>query len=182
MTKNKRKSITKKLRFEVFKRDNFTCQYCGKNPPGVVLEVDHIQPVAGGGTNDINNLITSCFDCNRGKSNIPLERITPVIAETLDILKQKEEQLREYRRFVASIKRRETKDIGKINSIFEAAFPERTLTDTFKKNSVGMFLRKLPLHEVEEAMEKATSVIGDSHDATKYFCGICWRKIKGEEI
>lgn len=62
-----RKSISKSLRFEVFKRDKFTCQYCGKSAPDVVLEVDHLKPVAKGGTNDILNLITACKDCNRGK-------------------------------------------------------------------------------------------------------------------
>ena len=64
-----RKSLSKKIRFEVFKRDSFSCQYCGNKAPDVLLEVDHIQPVAQGGTNDLLNLITSCFDCNRGKSD-----------------------------------------------------------------------------------------------------------------
>mgnify|MGYP003405974009 CR=1 FL=1 len=51
----KRKTISKKIRFEVFKRDNFTCQYCGRMAPDVVLEVDHINPVSKGGDNDISN-------------------------------------------------------------------------------------------------------------------------------
>jgi len=63
-----RKSISNYVRFQVFKRDRFTCQYCGKS--GVELEVDHIKPVADGGTNDIGNLITSCKDCNRAKSSM----------------------------------------------------------------------------------------------------------------
>ena len=37
----KRKSISKKARFEVFKRDSFTCQYCGRTAPDVVLHLDH---------------------------------------------------------------------------------------------------------------------------------------------
>lgn len=65
--KNKRKSLSPKQRFEVFKRDSFRCQYCGKTAPDVLLEVDHIKPVKEGGTNDIINLITACKDCNRGK-------------------------------------------------------------------------------------------------------------------
>lgn len=64
-----RKALTKKARFEVFKRDKFTCQYCGKKAPDVILNVDHIKAVADGGTNDIMNLITSCVDCNSGKSD-----------------------------------------------------------------------------------------------------------------
>lgn len=57
--------VTPKIRFEVLKRDNFTCQYCGAHGEGVVLEVDHIIPISKGGTSDMGNLITACFDCNR---------------------------------------------------------------------------------------------------------------------
>ena len=62
-----RKPIPKKLRFEVFKRDRFTCQYCGRMSPDVILEVDHIKPVAEGGEDEILNLITST------KSILPCE-------------------------------------------------------------------------------------------------------------
>ena len=57
----KRKNLSKSVRFEVFKRDSFKCQYCGKSAPDVVLEVDHIIPVSKGGDNDISNLITACL-------------------------------------------------------------------------------------------------------------------------
>lgn len=67
---NERKAIPNYIRFQVFKRDRFTCQYCGKS--GVELEVDHIHPLASGGTNDLDNLITACKDCNRGKRDIPV--------------------------------------------------------------------------------------------------------------
>lgn len=63
----KRKSISKKIRFEVLKRDSFKCQYCGAIAPDVFLEIDHIKPIAKGGTNEITNLIVSCQDCNSGK-------------------------------------------------------------------------------------------------------------------
>lgn len=65
----KRKAIGKKVRFEVFKRDGFKCQYCGKCAPDAILHLDHINPVSKGGDNDILNLITSCEDCNSGKSD-----------------------------------------------------------------------------------------------------------------
>ena len=67
--KGSRAGISKRLRFEIFKRDSFKCQYCGKSAPDVVLEVDHIIPVAAGGKNDIINLVTACYDCNHGKSD-----------------------------------------------------------------------------------------------------------------
>lgn len=63
----KRENISPSLRYDVFRRDNFTCQYCGRKAPTVELHVDHIIPVAKGGTNDFNNLITACYECNRGK-------------------------------------------------------------------------------------------------------------------
>jgi len=69
----KRKSISKRIRFEVFKRDKFTCQYCGKKAPDVILEVDHIKPKSKGGADGILNFTTSCYECNRGKSDIQLD-------------------------------------------------------------------------------------------------------------
>ena len=56
-----------------FKRDSFTCQYCGAKAPDVLLHVDHIEPVAGGGSNDLLNLITACGACNLGKAAVPLD-------------------------------------------------------------------------------------------------------------
>ena len=51
-----RKTLSKKLRFDVFKRDGFKCQYCGITPEKEILQVDHIIPVAEGGENDMDNL------------------------------------------------------------------------------------------------------------------------------
>lgn len=62
-----REPISLKLRFDVLKRDRFTCQYCGARPPKIEIRVDHIDPVARGGSNGIENLITACFECNAGK-------------------------------------------------------------------------------------------------------------------
>jgi hypothetical protein len=66
-TESARPSIPKSLRFEVFKRDSFTCQYCGRRAPDVILHCDHVKAVAEGGTTDILNLVTACVDCNLGK-------------------------------------------------------------------------------------------------------------------
>lgn len=65
-------STGKRLRFEVFKRDGFACQYCGAQPPAVVLVVDHIHAVSHGGASTIDNLVTACEACNQGKSDRPL--------------------------------------------------------------------------------------------------------------
>ena len=54
-------------RYDILKRDNFTCQYCGRKAPEVVLEIDHIIPVSKGGTDAPSNLKTVCRECNRQK-------------------------------------------------------------------------------------------------------------------
>lgn len=61
--------MSKKLRFQVFRRDRFTCQYCGRQSPEVTLEVDHVMPVVLGGSDDQSNLVTACRDCNGSKSD-----------------------------------------------------------------------------------------------------------------
>lgn len=68
--KERRKHISAKTRFEVFERDSFTCQYCGRKSPHVELSIDHIKPLSKGGTNDKQNLITACLDCNKGKGTM----------------------------------------------------------------------------------------------------------------
>lgn len=180
----KRKTITKKLRFEIFKRDGFKCAYCGKEPPNTVLEIDHIEPVSKGGEDDINNYITACFDCNRGKSNVKLSKIPPQVIENLDTLREKEEQISEYRKFIKKIERREKKDIEDVAKVYSDYYKEWELTEKFKKRSVRMFLRQLPKHEVEDAMRLAIEKFPHycDEDTTKYFCGICWRRIKRDEI
>jgi len=62
-----------RVRFEIFKRDNFTCQYCGSNAPTVRLQIDHKVPLSKGGTDETSNLITSCSKCNYGKASNLLE-------------------------------------------------------------------------------------------------------------
>ncbi len=64
-----------KLRFEAFKRDNFTCQYCGRTAQDSVrLVADHIIPRSKGGKDNLNNLITACEECNLGKSDVVLKK------------------------------------------------------------------------------------------------------------
>ena len=72
MAKAKRRAIPRKVRFEVFKRDSFTCQYCGAMAPDVVLQIDHIIPVVKGGTNSLLNLVAACQGCNSGKGGVEL--------------------------------------------------------------------------------------------------------------
>jgi len=63
----RRTSLGPKLRLNVLMRDDYTCVKCGRKGPESRLEVDHITPVSKGGTDELNNLQTLCFECNRGK-------------------------------------------------------------------------------------------------------------------
>ena len=56
------------LRWKILRRDHFTCQYCGQSAPSVILHVDHRRAKTKGGTDDEDNLVTSCSACNIGKS------------------------------------------------------------------------------------------------------------------
>lgn len=66
-TRYGRQPIPRQLRHEVFKRDGYKCRECGAGKDETSLEIDHIVPVAKGGTNNINNLQTLCRECNRMK-------------------------------------------------------------------------------------------------------------------
>lgn len=67
-----RKALSKKRRFEILTRDNFTCQYCGAMAPDAVLHIDHVCAVANRGSNAPTNLVTACSACNSGKGAVSL--------------------------------------------------------------------------------------------------------------
>lgn len=64
---------SQRMRFDALKRGGFTCVYCGRRAPDVVLHVDHVVPVSAGGLNSPDNLVVACSDCNLGKGARPLE-------------------------------------------------------------------------------------------------------------
>jgi hypothetical protein len=65
-------TLSKLDRFRVLVRDNFTCRYCGRSAPDVVLEVDHRVPRCRGGLDNEWNLVAACLECNRSKSGMLL--------------------------------------------------------------------------------------------------------------
>lgn len=62
-------AVSRRLRYEVLRRDNHTCRYCGASAPDVKLTVDHVVPVALGGSDEPDNLATACQPCNAGKTS-----------------------------------------------------------------------------------------------------------------
>lgn len=144
-------AISKKLRFEIFKRDNFTCQYCGRQTPDVILEVDHISPKAKGGDDDIQNLITSCFDCNHGKGITPLNS-TNGSKEFLKI----------------------ERALGKQNN-------ELVRLTEYGRESCRKFLQIFPVSKIIKAINMAQAQIQNPNDITDIFEYVCrilhhWRR------
>jgi CRISPR/Cas system Type II protein with McrA/HNH and RuvC-like nuclease domain len=179
MAAAERKPLSKKARFDVFKRDNFRCQYCGQTPPVVVLEVDHITPVAEGGTNSVDNLICSCFDCNRGKGATPLDVVLLTVVEKTARAIEAEEQLKAYQRVMRAKRKRIEKGSWEVAELFQPkasqGFSKAKLT------SIRHFIEKLGLEEVIDSMNVALWRKPGANQATfQYFCGVCWNKIKAE--
>lgn len=170
-----RKQISKKLRFEVFKRDDFTCAYCGATPPKVILQVDHIHPVAQGGSNDIDNLITSCQPCNIGKGANSLSSIPQSLSDKAALVAEQEQQIREYQEIIRERQIRIEDESYQIAEILREDWNPSKADFLSIKN----FVTKLGYFEVEEAALISSSKF--PHNLTrsfKYFCGICINKLK----
>jgi len=176
--KGKRVGLSKSRRFEIFKRDGFTCQYCGAHPPAVVLHVDHIVPVAEGGLNDEDNLVTACQPCNAGKSDRPLSNAPMALKDKAAATQEAEAQLRGYHDVMELRRKRINADAWLVSDIFVDHFADDSIRkDWFQ--SIKMFNEKLGAHECMAAMEAAVAKCGFNKDhAFRYFCGICWSKIK----
>jgi hypothetical protein len=176
-----RKGLSKRLRFEVFKRDGFTCMYCGAHPPDALLECDHIDPVAAGGANNMDNLVTACFACNRGKSDVPLSSVPESLSERAARGLEQEAQIAGYEAVMKERRMRLEADAEQILDYFCDAHgrdgvPKADFT------SMKRFVGKLGLDATLEAAEIGCNRFRFSYrKAFLYFCGVCWRKIRGPE-
>lgn len=173
-------AIGKTLRFEIFKRDGFVCQYCGAHPPDVVLECDHIIAVAAGGTDDEDNLITACFNCNRGKaardlnvSPMPLDQKAALVAE-------REAQLQGYQEIMQRKRDRLEDEAWQVADVLAGESVKKF--DAERLVSIKRFLDRLGLHEVLDSAEIARARKPtpqySAYTQFRYFCGVCWTKIK----
>lgn len=180
-----RKALSKRLRFEVFKRDLFVCQYCGAHPPETILHIDHIDPVVAGGTNDIDNLVTACDACNQGKGARLLTSVPEALSSKAARMAESEEQLRGYQEIMRARAERIEDEAWEVAERLypgssEKGFNSRDLL-TIKK-----FIGRMGLFDV---LEMADVAIGKKPwrggVLFRYFCGCCWRCIRrldGEEV
>ena len=179
----RRKQIPKSVRFEVFKRDKFTCQYCGESAPNVILEIDHITPVAKGGNNEIMNLITSCRDCNRGKTDKKLDDNTAVMVQKkqLDVIQERREQLEMMLQWRQALSEEIEIEVDTIDVYFQDN--TRWGFSEAGRNDIRKLIKRFGFAEVYDACEIAIvrSYHGTDSSWTNAFVkigGICYNRRK----
>lgn len=155
-------AISVRTRFEVFKRDEFCCQYCGRRSPEVLLEVDHIVAVAKGGTDDPINLTTSCWDCNRGKSDVPLLQIMTGEDphDRAILILERERQLEEYNHVVRQERERREAEGWQLWRWwqFEQGYRKKEDLETAPHQEIRWLFNALkycPAEKIREFMDRA---------------------------
>lgn len=167
-------AVTKTLRFEILRRDNFTCTYCGASAPKVTLHVEHIIPDALGGPDTPANLTTACIDCNLGKSvrmldENTIEQANLRAAQWKDAIEQAITENRE--------RREEDRLAGEyFLGIWLNWTPHQELDPDYPR-SVARFLDLgLDWDDIEELVKVA--MLHPAKETWKYFCGCCLRRIQ----
>ena len=163
-----RKAISKRLRFAIFDRDGFTCKYCGSQSDTVTLHIDHILPVSKGGTNSQENLVTSCADCNLGKSN----KIVGVVA-SIDYLKMKQHFSEQQMAAKESIKAHKNRQKRRKN--FDQYWQEMTCTNhpyQQTMNTVFSYVEQFGESVVYPWIEKACQKSYNEQNIGRYISGI----------
>lgn len=137
-----------KKRFEIFKRDNFTCQYCGKRPPEVVLEVDHIISKKDGGKDNDENLITSCFECNRGKGKMSVNKFD--YKSELKKIEESKIQLDEYYNFLKEKNSLKDKELEIFSDYWEELSGNKY---SLTKNGLQSFKKMKAKYNLEDILD-----------------------------
>lgn len=173
----KRKTLGNGLRFKIFHRDAFTCQYCGKRPPEIILEADHVIPVAHGGKDDVDNLVTSCRECNSGKRDKDLSAVPKRVTQNAVDLKERYEQMVAFYKFQNSLDKMTDERVGELSDYWAELWDEKSFLTVKSEASIRMFLNYFTTSEIKEAMFKSTKLRSD-YGAFKYMCGILHNKRK----
>jgi hypothetical protein len=177
---------TARLRFEVLRRDNHTCRYCGRSAPAVKLTVDAVVPEALGGSHkDPANLVTACAECNSGKASVQPD--APLVADVeQDALRwararqvARDEMLGDW------IGREISRDRAEVDEAWTKwkidGQPLPRLPDW--KQAVDRFLAEgLDSEVLGECIELAMGRVARRSlppaSAWQYMCGIAWNKIR----
>ena len=185
LTLQKKMTLTKKTRFAIFERDNFSCQYCGRTPQddGVILEADHAISRADGGTDDTENLVTSCFDCNRGKSK---KSIAPKlnIKEQLAITKEQLSQVQAMTKLISKKRKLEKEKFAWVDEAIDGY--TKAFVSGMKSAVKGAAARGATQTEIVSSVDIALEKFEQkdefyTNDFIKYFYGIIRNKLKASD-
>ena len=179
-----RTAMSKGLRFAVLSRDGHTCQYCGRKPPEVKLAVDHVVPVSAGGTNQPDNLVAACVDCNAGKgtkmSLLPVDN--GALAARLQAFKERRKILRATLKAERDLERTQTERAWIVASAWNKAFqhtPEPGKKESIDSRFFAAILNYLIVLPVEVLLSMVHNCetkwrggyLDSETGAMKYFCG-----------
>lgn len=176
-------AVSKRVRYEVMRRDNHACRYCGAMAPDVKLTIDHVMPVALGGDDSSGNLVTACVDCNAGKTSVAPDQavVDDVGADALrwsaamkaagEMLAAKDEPLEAYIK-AFSDKWDEWSTGGSWD-------PKPIGKPSGWRDSITAFYRaQLSQESLLRAVSIAMNKDNVAPSATfRYFCGVCWRML-----
>lgn len=172
-------AVSKRVRYEVLRRDNHACRYCGSAAPDVALVVDHVVPVALGGGDDPANLATACQPCNAGKtSTSPSDPIVADVNAKAALWAEAMEIVAHGRR-VARDEHNEMREF--LYDHWEGGRPNRWASSELPadwENSIRAFIEAgLEVEDLTELMTVALNARGVSAK-WKYFCGCCWKQVR----
>lgn len=179
----KRSTLPKRLRFEIFKRDAFTCMYCGRKAPDALLHVDHVNPVSKGGTDDPLNLVTACDQCNLGKSDVLLSDTSTLELrrKQMEALQERQEQISMMLEWHGELAALEEDTAERFASHWVDLAPGFSLN----QNGIQELRRRIKRFgeaTVLEAMNTAAReylVFGDDCMVTEESWDLAWKKIGG---
>lgn len=172
-------AISKRTRFEVLRRDNHTCRYCGASAPDMTLHVDHVVPKSLGGSDDPSNLVAACRDCNTGKSSASADAalVADVAADAM--------QWRKALQVAAAMAERDREEQQVNLDTFHARWTGYTYTDTGQtvplppdwRVKVGEVFRSgLVAADVSDAVDVAMGA-RNVENTFAYFLGVCRQKV-----
>lgn len=169
--------IRRALRFEILRRDNFTCTYCGAKAPDVELQVDHVVPEALGGSSDASNLTTACRDCNAGKGTRGLDekKVEAVRARELewqDAVDSAREERNEDRMYVRAIGEWFARDVW-------PGHMRDKLPDNMPQIIVSYLRQGLIVDDIEYCA--AVALRSGAWNKFAYFCGCCRNEVRSSQ-
>jgi len=142
----------------------------------VVLHVDHINPVANGGNNDIFNLVTSCVDCNQGKADRLLSDNSALVkqqnqAKLVSEKHQQIEMLAKWHKEMAQLDLKVEQIVrDEINKHLEPV--RRSVSDIFFNSEIRRAIKKYPLNVVLDSINASATIylkdIRSSDDWAEY--------------